>query len=93
MSIPNEKVIGGLSCSEVLARLSDYVDGDLPAAERARVDEHLRGCDACARFGGEFRSTVQALRAHLGCADLPVPPRVLAALGRALDLDRDEKRR
>jgi anti-sigma factor (TIGR02949 family) len=68
VKIENEKVIAGLSCSQVLERLSDYLDGELAAEDRARLEEHLRGCDGCARFGGEFRATVRALRAHLGRA-------------------------
>lgn len=57
--------MAGLRCSEVLARLSDYLDGDLPPPERLAVAEHLRGCDACARFGGEFSATLRSLREHL----------------------------
>jgi anti-sigma factor RsiW len=86
MSIENEKVIAGLSCSDVLARLSDYVDGELAPEERARVEEHLRGCDGCARFGGEFRATVRALRTLLG-APAPVPREVEERIRRALDED------
>jgi anti-sigma factor RsiW len=83
--IRGEKIVAGLSCSEVLTRLSDYVDGDLAPRERHQLEEHLRGCDACARFGGEFRSTIRALRDHLGCAeDLPLTlrDRLRAALDR-----------
>jgi hypothetical protein len=83
MTIRGEKVVGGLSCSDVLARLSDYVDGELSSEERARVETHLRGCDGCARFGGEFRATVEALRAHLeGAAEVPrdLTERLRAAL-------------
>jgi anti-sigma factor RsiW len=86
VTIENEKVVGGLSCSEVLERLSDYVDGELAAEERARVEAHLRGCDACARFGGEFRSTVRALKAHLARGG-ELPPQVREALHRALDAE------
>lgn len=57
----NRKV-GGLFCFEVLAQLSDYVDGELTAADRAKVEAHLAGCDACTRFGGEFGAVVKALR-------------------------------
>jgi len=63
--IPDEKVVAGLSCSSVLAVLSDYLDGDLAPGERLQVEEHLRGCDGCARFGGEFKTVVHALRADL----------------------------
>lgn len=65
MTIENEKVIAGLSCSQVLDRLSDYLDGDLGADERDRLEQHLRGCDGCARFGGEFSEVVGLLRSQL----------------------------
>jgi anti-sigma factor RsiW len=68
VKIENEKVVAGLSCGRVLEQLSDYLDGDLGAEPRGRLEEHLRGCDGCARFGGAFRSTVQALRGHLAQA-------------------------
>jgi anti-sigma factor RsiW len=61
----DEKVVAGISCGRVLGRLSDYLDGELEDAPRRQIEEHLRGCDGCARFGGEFASTVRALRAHL----------------------------
>lgn len=63
--IPDEKLVAGLSCSAVLAVLSDYLDGDLAPRDRHQVEEHLRGCDGCARFGGEFKTVVHALRSHL----------------------------
>lgn len=69
--IPGEKTVAGLRCGEVLDRLSDYLDDELPPAERAAVETHLRGCEGCARFGGELRATVRALKAHLGAAELP----------------------
>jgi anti-sigma factor RsiW len=83
----DEKVIAGLSCGEVLALLSDYLDGDLDAAAGRQVEDHLRGCEGCARFGGEFKGTVQALRAHLARAPA-VPAGVLDRLRLALDQER-----
>lgn len=65
MKIQDEKVIAGISCSQVLERLSDYLDGDLPPEGREQVEAHLRGCDGCSRFGGEFKATVSALRGLL----------------------------
>ena len=69
--IRDEKVVAGLSCSDVLARLSDYLDGDLSPDARDRVEAHLRGCEGCARFGGDFQATVTALRTHLARGGLP----------------------
>jgi len=83
VTIANEVQVGGLWCGEVLDRLSDYLDRELDAAERGRVEEHLRGCDGCARFGGEFRSTVEALRKHLVSRGI-MPARLHARLRQAL---------
>lgn len=80
----DEKVVAGLSCGDVLALLSDYLDGDLAPEARQQVEAHLRGCEGCARFGGEFRTTVQALRVHLRRVTA-VPPAVLDRLRVALD--------
>jgi predicted anti-sigma-YlaC factor YlaD len=57
--------VGGLFCFEVLERLSDYVDGELAPAQKAKVDAHLAGCDACTKFGGEFGAVVAALRKNV----------------------------
>lgn len=75
---------GGLHCFEVLARLSEYFDGELSPAERAQVDAHLAACDACTRFGGRFAGVVAALRERLA-ADAPqkVAARLEAALATA----------
>lgn len=57
-----EREVAGVRCSEVLAELSDYLDGDLPLARRSQIADHLRGCDVCARFGGAFTEAIQLLR-------------------------------
>lgn len=67
--IPEEREVGGLRCGEVLERLGDFVDGELSAAEVAKVHAHLAGCDVCERFGGEFARTVGGLRRALGEAE------------------------
>jgi anti-sigma factor RsiW len=85
--VSGERVVGGLSCGQVLDRLSDYLDRELGAGERAAVEEHLRGCDGCARFGGELRATVRALRDHLLAAPAP-PEGVRRRLAEALERER-----
>jgi len=87
MKFDRERVVAGISCGEVLDGLSAYVDGELAVEQRERVDAHLRGCDICARFGGEFKATIGALRAHL-LASGPLPPTVQAWLRAALAEER-----
>jgi anti-sigma factor RsiW len=57
-----DRVVAGIRCRDVLADLSDYVDGDLSPERVARLGEHLQGCDHCERFGNEFSSVVTALK-------------------------------
>jgi anti-sigma factor RsiW len=81
--VTQDMQVGGLRCSEVLVRLSDYLDGELPQEERAQVEAHLRGCAACARFGGEVGIVLRALRAAV-LADAPPSERIRERLARAL---------
>jgi predicted anti-sigma-YlaC factor YlaD len=50
-----------LSHQEVRARLSDYLDGSLTAAEKQTVDSHLENCRDCRAFRDTLRQTVHAL--------------------------------
>jgi anti-sigma factor RsiW len=43
-------------------RMSDYLDGELPAAARARIEHHLGECAGCRRLLAELRRTVEGLR-------------------------------
>ncbi len=57
-----DRNVGGLLCSEVLAQLSDYIDGALDDAALAKVQAHVAGCDVCERFGGSVGASVAALK-------------------------------
>ena len=74
---PKERTVGGLRCSEVLAALSEYLDGELTGSQAGRIEEHLRGCDWCESFGGAMKATVAELRKTL--ADPGAPPDDVAA--------------
>ena len=82
---PLDRVVAGLRCRDVLAALSDFVDGTLEAADRARVVAHLDGCDRCARFGGGVVALLDALRAGLAeppPIDVGIAARLAARLAR-----------
>lgn len=51
-----------LSCDAVVARTSLFLDGRLRAAVRARVQTHLRGCEACAEVYRQFAQIGSASR-------------------------------
>ena len=78
-----ERRVAGMLCSEVLARLSDYVDGELDSAAVETVESHLLGCPNCERFGRNFGSMVVSLRKELARSpdmQLDVMARLLARL-------------
>jgi len=72
-----------LTCRQVLDYLSDYVDAHLPAAERARLDEHLAGCPQCVDYLENFKATLAAcpsLRDSEFDAIQTVPEQLLQAI-------------
>jgi anti-sigma factor RsiW len=50
-----------LACKELVELVTDYLEGRLPDAERARVDAHLAGCDGCSAYLEQMRLTLRAL--------------------------------
>jgi len=53
---------GGMRCSEVLAQLSEFLDGGLSVGERGAIEAHVRVCPDCTRFGGVFSTVLGRLR-------------------------------
>ena len=51
-----------MRCRGLLKHLSDYVDRDLEAALRRRIESHVRGCKPCVAFISTLRKTVGVLR-------------------------------
>ena len=56
---------------EIEAKLSDYVEGSLSAAEVTAVEEHLSGCPSCTEALAAVKETVNALS---GLHKIPAPP-------------------
>ena len=50
-----------MDCSAFQAELPDLIYGELDAEARPRVEEHLRGCSACAGLTDELRAVKGAL--------------------------------
>jgi anti-sigma factor (TIGR02949 family) len=71
-----------ISCDEAVRRLWEYLEDELPADDRGRVDGHLALCRRCcgeAEFTAALRDL---LRSATGC---PVPPVVEEHLTAFLD--------
>lgn len=72
-------------CHELLAAVSDYIDGELDPGVCAELEAHLAGCENCRIVVDTTRKTVQVYRRLGEPAPLPddVTRRLWAALERA----------
>jgi len=58
MAIPDE-----LSCQELIELVTEYVEGTLSPAERARFERHLNVCTGCRHYLDQMRRTIQLVGA------------------------------
>jgi anti-sigma factor RsiW len=57
-----------LVCREFVELVTDYFEGALPEAERARFEAHMASCDGCAGYLVDMRRMVVTLH------EVPEPP-------------------
>lgn len=68
-------------CKEIFARLSEYLDQDLPPDVCEQIERHMAGCAPCEEFVESLRRTVDLFREHAtGAAPGPLPERARAEL-------------
>ena len=48
-----------MTCIELVELVTDYLEGSMPADERARFDEHISGCEGCTAYLEQFRITIR----------------------------------
>jgi Putative zinc-finger len=65
-------VSADVACRDLVALVTDYVDGVLPADWRTRLDQHLAECDGCTDYLRQIRTTVELL-GHLDDTAGPHP--------------------
>ncbi len=58
----HDREIAGIRCSEVLGKLEEFVAGELAPDAADQIVCHLKGCDWCERFGGEYVGLIKTLR-------------------------------
>ena len=61
---------GTMGCNELVELVTDYLEGLMPDADRARFDFHLAQCEGCATYVEQIRATV-VLAGTLRDDDLP----------------------
>lgn len=50
-----------MSCRELVEVITDYLEGTLPADERARFEAHLEDCPYCVNYLKQMRETIDSL--------------------------------
>jgi anti-sigma factor RsiW len=50
-----------VTCAEFVELVTAYLEGTLPAEERAAFDEHMALCPGCDRYLAQFRATIDLL--------------------------------
>ena len=50
----------GFVCRQVVALVSDYLDGNLSRRDRAKLEAHLKACPHCTEYVRQIRTTVAA---------------------------------
>ena len=61
-------------CKEIFARLSEYLDGELPRGSCQELEEHIRNCPPCVDFMNSLRKSVKLCRDYAA----PVAPPALS---------------
>jgi predicted anti-sigma-YlaC factor YlaD len=51
--------VNDLACREVVELVTDYLEGTMSPADRARFEEHLTGCDGCSIYLDQMRTTIR----------------------------------
>jgi hypothetical protein len=80
-------IVKEMSCAEVVALVTDYLEGRLSWRERLRFGRHLAGCDGCSGYLAQMKQVIETL-GHL--PQEAIPPQALDELTLAFrDFHRD----
>jgi anti-sigma factor (TIGR02949 family) len=72
-------------CRNLLASLSDYVDGELGEDLCSEIERHMAGCENCQIVVDTLRKTIYLY--HTTSSQTEIPPEIRQRLFLRLDLD------
>jgi anti-sigma factor RsiW len=80
-----------MTCRQLIEFLADYLDGALPADQRAAFERHVGACRACADYLATYRETIRVTRAVAAttgrCNPPPMPDDLVRAITTAATCD------
>jgi anti-sigma factor RsiW len=59
-----------MACSQLVEVITEYLEDALAPEERARIEEHMAGCDGCVAHLAQVRATLR-VAGSLADEDLP----------------------
>jgi anti-sigma factor RsiW len=68
--LPDQNSILEIDCEHVILQISNYIEGEVDADLRARIEAHVRGCKHCAAILDGTNNTLRLL-ADGKALDLP----------------------
>ena len=81
-------------CEAVFARLSEYLDRELPAATCEELESHIQDCAPCVEFVDSLKKSVGLYRTYQPAADPPMlSPQVKQSLREAYQRMLDARER
>ncbi len=64
--------LGGYCCRDTERLLFEYVEQELPAEVRAKLEQHIADCRSCVEYVESYRRTIEATHCY-GCPDVEMP--------------------
>jgi len=61
-----------VTCIEVVELMTEYLEGSLSAADRARFEQHMTGCDGCRAYLAQLK-TARMLLGRSAIEPVPEP--------------------
>jgi anti-sigma factor RsiW len=63
-----------LRCPDIFARLSEYLDGELPVDLQAEMQAHIEDCPPCVEFVKSLRKSIELCREVKYATAVPEKP-------------------
>ena len=80
-------------CQAIFARLSEYLDRELPPATCEELESHIQDCAPCVEFVDSLKKSVVLHRAYRSTDDLPaLTPAIKQSLREAYQRMLDARR-
>jgi anti-sigma factor (TIGR02949 family) len=70
-----------LSCQQLIDFIMSYLDGELPAEQRAEFERHMSACPSCVDYLHTYEKTVSLVKT---CTNDAVPDEVPESLVQAI---------